>query len=71
LATTTKNAKLLRLSEAAEVLGIRADTLRAWSRRIPGFPQPRYVNNRPYYLASEIDEWLEQQRQRGGSSRGA
>jgi predicted DNA-binding transcriptional regulator AlpA len=64
-------SRLLRLTEAAAMLGIKDDTLRGWTKRIPGFPQRRNFNGRLYFLASEIEEWLARQRQQEGAPHGA
>jgi predicted DNA-binding transcriptional regulator AlpA len=70
--TKQRDAKrLLRVVDTARLLGIDPNTLRKWVRTLPGFPQPTTLCGRPYFLVGEIEKWLEQQGQGGGSSRGA
>jgi hypothetical protein len=74
VSTTTKappgRLRLLTLTEAAREVGITPETLRAWCRRLPAFPQPILVGERPYMRAVELAEWLDSQ-PRGGADESA
>lgn len=56
---------LLSYTALARLLGITTDTLRSWARTIDGFPRPRLIGVRAYFLRDEVTAWLHRQPERG------
>jgi hypothetical protein len=46
-------------------LGTTVETLHSWATTIYGFPRPRLIARRPYFLRDEIMDWLRQQPMQG------
>lgn len=56
----TTGLQLLNFASGAVALGVSVHTFRAWAKT-PGFPKPRRIGKRAYFLATELRAWLEQQ----------
>jgi predicted DNA-binding transcriptional regulator AlpA len=48
---------VLNYTQAARSANVSVVTFRSWTR-LPGFPRPRRIGKKPYFLAAEIREWL-------------
>lgn len=56
-----KTIKLLRISEAADMLGVNPETLRRWDK-VYGKPQPIIISSRGdrRYKKEDIEKFIEQ-----------
>jgi predicted DNA-binding transcriptional regulator AlpA len=61
------NLKLLSMRGTAASLNISVAALRLWAKE-EGFPKPRRIRNRSYFLESEIAAWLQK---KGGADHAA
>jgi predicted DNA-binding transcriptional regulator AlpA len=54
------------MAQLCESLNVCDDTIRNWMRR-HGFPRPRLVGGRRYWVLAEVAAYIEAQRQGGPS----